>query len=405
MTDLPSGRLAEVLRHLENLGPVRRLGKNWSARCPVHDDKRPSLSVALGKDGRVLLHCHAGCKFEDILDALGLEPRDLFEQPPAATSQRSSDQRPKILRTYPYVDESGALLFEVVRFQPKGFRQRRPDPDKPSEWIWDLHGVRRVLFRLPRVLKAAMHGKLVFVVEGEKDVLRLEKAGFVATTNPGGAGKWRDAYSESLAGVQVVVLPDNDEAGRSHERLVARSVAPHAASVKVVELPGLPPKGDLSDWFAAGGDGEALRELIRTAPPFEPGTDGQEAAQPSLADGPNGLKLKPPDSTSLAETVRRGKIQPRPPRPCRPPPLGTGTPAPSCRCPRGPDGRAARHPPNRGGLLPWPVRRRRASAPLADRAALLAARRQCHDAIQPFLLPPRLGGRVGMRRRARILAP
>ena len=116
------------------------------------------------------------------------------------------------IATYAYHDENGELLFEVVRYQPKGFAQRRPDGT--GGWIWNLDQVRRVLYRLPEIL-AADPNEPVFIVEGEKDVDALRALGLAATTNPGGAGKWRSEYGESLRGRQVVALPDNDAVGTS----------------------------------------------------------------------------------------------------------------------------------------------------------------------------------------------
>ncbi|MBN2566029.1 MAG: hypothetical protein JXB46_10005, partial [Candidatus Eisenbacteria bacterium] len=157
-------------------------------RCPAHDDHKPSLSVTEGDDGRVLLTCHAGCTPEDIVAALGLTMADLFNP----NGGRPPGGAPKLVATYDYESEDGSLLFQVCRYDPKDFRQRRPDGN--GGWIWNLTGVRRVLFRLPRVLEAARSGETVYVVEGEKDVLSLEAAGVVATCNSGGAGKWREAY-------------------------------------------------------------------------------------------------------------------------------------------------------------------------------------------------------------------
>lgn len=112
---------------------------------------------------------------------------------------------------YNYQDENGTLLFQVLRYwdQQKGktFKQRRPGPD--GTWVWNLKGVRRVLYRLPEVLTAVREGRPVFIVEGEKDADSLAALGLVATTNPNGAGKWRPEYSEALHGARVVILPDN----------------------------------------------------------------------------------------------------------------------------------------------------------------------------------------------------
>jgi putative DNA primase/helicase len=192
----------EVLGRLER---VKRSDSGWTARCPAHEDRNPSLTVAEGDDGRILIRCHAGCETAAILNELGLQLRDLFPDQPGENGSR------RIAACYPYVDEDGRLLFEAVRFEPKGFAQRRPDGQ--AGWAWNLRGVRRVLYRLPAVTTAT---GTVYVVEGEKDVHALEKLGLVATTNPMGAGKWRDEYAEQLRGAgRVVILPDTGSTSRS----------------------------------------------------------------------------------------------------------------------------------------------------------------------------------------------
>src|SRR5579875_3111937 len=162
---------------------------------------------------------------------------------------------------YPYTDEDGVVLFEVVRFEPKDFRQRQPDGQ--GGWIWNLDHVRRVPFRLPQLLAA--NGCTVHVVEGEKDVLALEKLGLVATCNPGGAGKWRQDFAQYFRGADVLILPDNDAPGEAHARQVAANLQPVAARVRIVRLPGLGPKEDVSNWIARGGTAAQLGSLAATA--------------------------------------------------------------------------------------------------------------------------------------------
>jgi hypothetical protein len=232
---------------------ARRNGSGWIAKCPAHEDRVASLSISESKsDGRVLLHCHAGCMKESVLAAAGLEMRDLF---PDASSA------PRIVAEYNYLDECGQLLFQVVRFNPKDFRQCRPDGNGGRSW--NLNGVRRVLYDLPDVLKA----KSVLVCEGEKDCGVAHELGLVATCNPGGAGKWRPEYSETLRGKRVAIISDADEPGRKHAKTVAASLYGKAATVKVLELPGAK---DLSEWVEHGGTRDALLELIRKAPEWKP---------------------------------------------------------------------------------------------------------------------------------------
>src|SRR4051812_23393297 len=188
-------------------------GNNWT--CPAHDDETPSLSVGEGEDGRVLLKCHAAeCPTETIVAALGLPMTALFPDEGKVKSE--------IVESYPYEDEDGRLLYEVVRFKPKDFRQRRPGGQPPGDgWIWDLKGVTRVLYRLPQVLDAISMGETIYLCEGEKDVAALEKAGVVATGNAGGAGKWDASFTKILANADYVVLwADNDEPGLAHMKRI-----------------------------------------------------------------------------------------------------------------------------------------------------------------------------------------
>jgi AAA domain-containing protein len=168
--------------------------------------------------------------------------------------------------TYDYVDETGNLLFQVCRFVPKTFRQKRPSG---SGWIWDLKGVRRVLYRLPILFEAISNKRPVLITEGEKDVDTLVRLSFAATTNPGGAGKWHSGYNEFLRDADVILIPDNDDTGRAHMQAVATELNGIAKSVRILALPGLPDKGDVSDWLASN-EADRLRTLIAEAPQYAP---------------------------------------------------------------------------------------------------------------------------------------
>jgi hypothetical protein len=163
----------------------------------------------------------------------------------------------KVVAHYPYRDADGALLFEVVRYEPKDFRQRRPAPG--GGWTWGTKGVRQVPYRLPELIEALAMGRTVFLVEGEKDVEALIAGGVAASCNAGGAGRWPEGLTAHFAGADVVVLADNDEAGRRHGETTAAALQGVAARVRLLDLPplptmnGLPAKGDVSDWLAAGG--------------------------------------------------------------------------------------------------------------------------------------------------------
>jgi putative DNA primase/helicase len=244
----------------------RREGREIRFCCPAHEDSRPSARWNPGKKTWFCDACQAGGGWRDLAARLGLEV-------PAGAAAGGG----RIVAAYPYRDSSGRVLFEVVRREPKGFAARRPDG--AGGWLWNLQGVERVLYRLPEILAAVRDGRTVWVVEGEKDAEALAGLGLEATTNPGGAGKWRAHHAEPLQGASVVIVPDNDAAGRRHAAAVAASLAGIARDVCVLALPDLPARGDVSDWLAArreaGGEADGLRrELLKLAgqaPPWRGG--------------------------------------------------------------------------------------------------------------------------------------
>lgn len=254
-----STKLDNVLRKLDN---VKQNGSYYMACCPAHDDKNPSLKVSINKNGWVDLKCFAQCTEDQILGALGIEKRDLA---PDDKPKAKAKTRARIVASYDYTDEDGALLYQAVRYEPKEFRQRRPDGK--GKWIYSLGDVRRVLYRLPELL-AADPERVVFLVEGEKDADNLRALGLVATCNAMGAGKWEDTYTDTLAGRRVVLLPDNDEPGRKHRDKVTAALAGRVAELRVVDLPNLPDKGDVSDWLAAGGTVDSLRAIVAATGPY-----------------------------------------------------------------------------------------------------------------------------------------
>lgn len=203
-----------------------------SAQCPAHEDRTASLSVSAGEAG-ALVYCHAGCAIDDVLAALELTRRDLFDNP--------RDQRAGyvVLAEYAYTDEAGTVLYVKERRYPKDFRQYRPKPDGGKDYR--LGDARRVLYRLPEVLATIEQGMPVYITEGEKDADALAARGVCATTwsdgawKPGSRPKWRDAYTETLAGAAVVIVADRDEAGENTASGIAAALTPVAASVRVVQ--------------------------------------------------------------------------------------------------------------------------------------------------------------------------
>lgn len=233
--------------HVANLTVT---GSQAKGCVPWREDKHPSLDANLEK---CVWYDHArneGGNVKDFKARLGLN------------GTKPSAQ--KIIATYDYRDESNTLLFQVVRYENKHFIQRRPDGK--GGWIYNLHGVRRVLYRLPEILDK----ETVYVNEGEKDAERLWALDLPATTNPGGAGKWRAEYNQYFADKHVVIFADNDETGEQHAQDVAKNLLPVAASVKIVRLSSLPPKGDVSDWLDARHTKEELHTVIAATPAVKP---------------------------------------------------------------------------------------------------------------------------------------
>ncbi|HDY90407.1 MAG TPA: hypothetical protein ENH82_20090, partial [bacterium] len=234
----------------------KRSGNEWLCHCPAHTDKRSSLSIT-ESNGKTLLHCHAGCSQLAVIDAL--KSRGLWAV---------QGSKPKIIKEYNYTDLEGKLLFQVVRYNDKTFKQRQPDGR--GGWIWNLRGVPRVLYRFPDLMKAVKEKKVIFIAEGERDIETLVKHGLPATCNPGGAGKWREEYTQTLKGARVIIIPDNDRAGKKHAQAVAHALHKSGSKVKILELPGLPDKGDVSDWLNNGGTIADLMNLVKNTCEWDP---------------------------------------------------------------------------------------------------------------------------------------
>ena len=254
-------KTADFLSQLEG---VKRSGKRgWLALCPGHDDHKQSLSI-IESDGKILLKCFAGCEFDDIMRPLNLEARELF-----LDGQKTEPQQRKVVAVYKYTDANGKP-FETVRFEPKDFSQRRPDGN--GDYIWNLEGIVPTLYHQDELRQAIDNGSPVNLVEGEKDADRLRDLGIVATTNPMGAGKWRDRYTEALSGADLVIIPDNDKAGREHAQKVAKACYGIAKRVRIQKLPG--ESHDVSDWLDKGGDTGQLKQLVDACYEYEPSDSG-----------------------------------------------------------------------------------------------------------------------------------
>jgi DnaB-like helicase C terminal domain/CHC2 zinc finger/Toprim-like len=246
---------------------LKQFGKELRGPCPVHNGKDLNFSVNIETG---FAHCHSQCgrgwdviSLEMELTGVGFPQAkervfDLVGRPRVPWEDRN------IEAVYDYTDEAGKLLYQVVRLHGKQFRQRRPDGQ--GAWTWGLGDVQRVPFQLPRI----MGSEFVAVCEGEKDALALDRVGIIASCNSGGAGNFKPELVAYFAGKAIVIFPDNDQPGREHALKVAVLLAPVAKSLKIVELPGLEAKGDVSDYINAGGTVEQIRELYRLAQLWTP---------------------------------------------------------------------------------------------------------------------------------------
>jgi hypothetical protein len=223
--------------------------------------------------------------------------------------------------TYTYTDEAGETLLLVARLEyrfpdgsyvlkdgkrKKTFAQKRPDPNKPGAWIYDADGVRVVPYRLPELIEAIGNGHRIVVVEGEAKADLLWSWNVPATCCAGGAKKWKSEHSEFLRGADVIVVPDNDEPGCEHASLICGALQGVAASICVVELPGLEPKGDVVDWAKAGHTREELDGLVAIASEWQPDNDTQ-TSDTGLDEWDAGedTDIPPPRGWLLANTFCR----------------------------------------------------------------------------------------------------
>jgi putative DNA primase/helicase len=275
-----------------------RFGTNGSVAVEIAGEKKGTwYDHEHGEGGGVLdlLRLRLGLVDGAALDWLRRE-LDFGTKPPDGATGR------RIVATYDYQDANDTLVFQVVRFEPKDFRQRRPNGK--GGWEWSVKGIKPIPYRLPELLTASPLDP-IHIVEGEKDADALHRAGLVATCNPGGAGKWRKHLADYFKDRCIVILPDNDDAGREHAHAVAANLHGVAESVRILDLPDLPKKGDVSDWLARGGTTEHLAELREQAPPFEPATGTGEGEAKPAEPAPEADDSLPSEDAVAREFARR----------------------------------------------------------------------------------------------------
>src|SRR3990167_857697 len=270
-------RLDELVSRFEK--SKRQSDGSFLVPCSSHKDRNPSLHISQSEN-TILMKCHAGCTTESICQSLGIELSDLFIESEGLSSPGPAR---KIVATYTYQDEEGKELYQVVRYDPKGFAQRHKNGK--GEYVWNLEGVRRVLYHLPELPLADK----IYLVEGEKDADCLISWGRIATTSAGGAQNWKPEYAESLKGKNAIILPDNDGPGKNYALQISKSLP----DAKVILLPdGIK---DVSDWLEAGNDIETLDSMIQDAHCLNP-------ELPKITSKITGYIFKWPD---FIVTVRR----------------------------------------------------------------------------------------------------
>ena len=253
---------------LQRLDGVKGADGKYMAKCPNHPDSTPSLSVSVGDGGKILLKCFAGCKVEDIVWAIGLTMNDLF----AEDSIPAKKQADTVTKEAEYIYAGGQL---------KKVKYRRPDGSKFCSWKhladgrWEKGraGIAPGLYQSHTELP-----EIFFLVEGEKDVDNLQKAGLVAVSLPDGSqSKWEAAYDSVFRGKQVVILPDNDAPGQKYAQMCAENLHGVAAAVWVLDLekawPEIPEKGDISDLISHFGSDDAMQkvmDILQTTPEWTP---------------------------------------------------------------------------------------------------------------------------------------
>ncbi|MDR1514071.1 MAG: hypothetical protein LBS45_00115 [Synergistaceae bacterium] len=245
-------------------GPLKWTGSEGKCRCPFHEDRAPSFSVNCEKG---VWKCHAGCGeggIKDLASRLGV---------PAPWSERSNN-KPSVISTreYNYFDSSGVLRYQAVRQDMSDGKKKiwQRKPDDRGGWVNNTKGIKPLPYRLPELLAKIGEGKTIIIAEGEKCVDALCERGFAATTNHGGAGKWRSEHTECVPpGTQAVILPDADIPGMKHAAQVALSLYEHGCKVKIVslgyEMADAHGK-DVYDWFAAGHTSGELIAAIKETP-------------------------------------------------------------------------------------------------------------------------------------------
>jgi hypothetical protein len=272
---------------LESLGDYSHRGDEYRAKCPSHQGKSDnSLAICEDDSGKVLLHCHAGCDIEQIVGALDLDMGDLFSKNGQANVAGKpvglSPKEDRVVGTLTVEDLPGAsseyMVFEkedgtphyIQRHKGPVYRVVGFDEDGDPILAAGLGDVEPILFGLPVLRETIRTGEPVVHTEGCKDALGAQRRLGMAGVTSGSCTSWKSAFAQDYEGAnEVWIIPDNDEEGRTYAQQVAQDLAGIVPTIKIVDLPGLPEKGDLTDWLDAGHTKEELLELIAAAPTLD----------------------------------------------------------------------------------------------------------------------------------------
>lgn len=257
----------------------KKIGNEYYAHCPAHEDEHASLHILVKQDGTRLVNCKCGCNTSDILAAVGFNTSDLYAD--SGTNDSSTATKPSwkskyeyglskshgqgvhIVDEYKYLDESGKYLYSKLRIEGGNLSEKMITfavvDEENDSYVSGSKNIEQTLFRLPEVISAVKDGKTIYITEGEKDVLTLEKHGYVATTS-GSAGSWKDEFAEYFMGAEVVILPDKDKSGQKYANTIKNSLKNYAFAVKIVTV-GENDKEDITDYLNNGHSIDDFRKL------------------------------------------------------------------------------------------------------------------------------------------------
>jgi len=303
---------------LESLGDYSERGDEYRAKCPSHQgESDDSLAVREDDDGKVLLHCHTGCDFEEIVDALGLDMSDLFSKngqasgagkpvgPPPKEDRvagtLSVEDLPGDSSEYMVFEKEDGTPYYIQRHKGAVYRVVGFDEDGDPILAAGLGDIEPILFGLPILREAIATGKPVIHTEGCKDALTTQRQLGMAGVTSGSCTSWKSEFVQDYEGAEEVwIVPDNDDEGRAYAQQIAQDLAGVVPTIKIVDLPGLPEKGDLTDWMDAGHTKEELLELVATAPALD--------SSQAWPEKPVALDIQLPAVEELRESLIPGPL-------------------------------------------------------------------------------------------------